>query len=423
MVVSDSTTDNGSNQTVLTNCNETVQTSSNEKDPTNNLTNKQKNQDTNRNTRQIYERNLYEIQRNNMTTNKATNKTKSDMTTNQTNSRQNTHDETQPDKTMSENNHDPSIRSHPCSDSCSFPDRPVICRGTTPNGFLNQFNSCNPLICPCQILCSRGRFIVDERNKQGFMMAPRVNRTIERREYALKNFRKERVGKNNNNRPNNNKGNDQINHDTISDKIPVIVTVIKDKLRKGLKPRRKTVIRIRADELTAKASNCPNIGCTNARSLSPKWNNFVECIKNYDLAFTVVTEVWEKQEDVELAIRTEELREIEGFEINTCGPRTMKNPKTKKPKRGGGVAIITDSTNYKTQVLKYKIPQDLEVIWELIQPTYELGPDDIKNYVVCGFYSPPDLKLNVKLQNHLVSQIARKLGLNVPGSYVVTKMT
>ena len=97
------------------------------------------------------------------------------------------------------------------------------------------------------------------------------------------------------------------------------------------------------------------------------------------LAFLCKT--WEKQKKKSHNYKIEELFELRGISY-------ISRPRGNR--RGGGVAIVTNSDNYLLSKLNITIPAGVEIVWGLLKPL--TSTDKITKIIVCSFYSPPKSK-------------------------------
>ena len=108
-----------------------------------------------------------------------------------------------------------------------------------------------------------------------------------------------------------------------------------------------------------------------------------------DISF--LTEVWQKQENKKHQEKIEKMFEMSGIKyISTPRPGT---------KRGGGAAIAVRTKNFSLSKLNIAIPKSAEVVWGLLKPKSITG--NISTIIVCSFYSPPRLRKNNGLIDHL----------------------
>ena len=142
----------------------------------------------------------------------------------------------------------------------------------------------------------------------------------------------------------------------------------------------------------------PVVAGINCRSLQPKLRSLVEKFKNEEFSIGILCEIWEKtgKKNRYFQSKVEDMLEMDGLKYISCGSRPSG-------KRGGGVAILIDSTQLNIEKLHVHVPNNLEVLWAIVRPK-ELPPGSkFKEYVVCSFYSPPSSRKNRKLLDHLIS--------------------
>ena len=117
-----------------------------------------------------------------------------------------------------------------------------------------------------------------------------------------------------------------------------------------------------------------------------------------DVSF--VTEIWEKESSKTHARKIEELLELRGIKYISTPRRN---------KRGGGAAIIVNLANFTLSKLNVHIPKQVEAVWGLLKPK---SHGKHSSLVVCCFYSPPNMKRNTNLVNHLMINIHSLLNIH-----------
>ena len=125
----------------------------------------------------------------------------------------------------------------------------------------------------------------------------------------------------------------------------------------------------------------PTVAVTNVRSLEPKLKSVVCEFKESDINLLFVSEIWEKDNQVAFNEAIENLEEIEGIEYLSTSPRPNQ-------KRGGGVAILSNFKYFVVKKLDINHPKCLEVLWALARKTGEGRRENIREFILCSFYSP-----------------------------------
>ena len=146
------------------------------------------------------------------------------------------------------------------------------------------------------------------------------------------------------------------------------------------------------------SASLPVIAVINCRSLQPKARSLVEKFQNEDYSIAILCEIWEKtgKKNRYFQAKVEEMLEMDGLKYLSCGSRPSG-------KRGGGVAILIDSTKLNIEKLQIHVPNNLEVLWTIVRPKEIQPGSKFKEYVVCSIYSPPSSRKNRKLLDHLIS--------------------
>ena len=127
-----------------------------------------------------------------------------------------------------------------------------------------------------------------------------------------------------------------------------------------------------------------------------------------DISF--LTEVWQKQENKKHQEKIEKMFEISGIKyISTPRPGT---------KRGGGAAIAVRTQNFTISKLNIAIPKSAEVVWGLLKPKTITG--NISTIIVCTFYSPPRLRKNNGLIDHLTVTLHSLLSIHSGAGVIIS---
>ena len=131
----------------------------------------------------------------------------------------------------------------------------------------------------------------------------------------------------------------------------------------------------------------PVIAVINCRSLQPKLRSLVEKFQNKEYSITILCEIWEKtgKKNKYFQSKVEETLELDGLKYLSCGSRPSG-------KRGGGVAILVDSTKLNIEKLQIHVPNNLEVLWTIVRPKELNQGSKFKEYIVFSFYSPPSIQ-------------------------------
>ena len=166
----------------------------------------------------------------------------------------------------------------------------------------------------------------------------------------------------------------------------------------GFRPRKHKIYRpipvrisIRNNSIINFAKTLPKCTLYNARSLFPKISSLVTDIEERSIDVCFITEVWESITNKKHQMKIEEL-----FEMN--GIKYISTPRRKR-KRGGGAAIAVKLRDFSISKLNVHIPSRVEAVWGLLKPR-ESSPGS-RPVIVCSFYSPPNMKTNTALINHL----------------------
>ena len=149
---------------------------------------------------------------------------------------------------------------------------------------------------------------------------------------------------------------------------------------------------------TVAALSLPIIATYNLRSMFPKINSLKTDIieRQVDIAF--LQEIWEQTEDIYVQSEIEAMLELDGLDY-VSNPR----PKNVKGTSYGGVAIITNARNFISKKLDVIVPHDLEVCWSLVKPKNQ--NTKFRDIIACSFYSPPGKYRNLKLADHIVTNL------------------
>ena len=152
-------------------------------------------------------------------------------------------------------------------------------------------------------------------------------------------------------------------------------------------------ITIRRDNRLLEAMSLPILSAYNMRSIWSKLDGLALDMEERDCDLAILSEVWEKKENIKHQNRIEELFE-------------MKNTKyfsTARPgaKRGGGAAIAFRGNKFNLSKLNIAIPKPLEVVWGILRPNDIIG--GISKIIICSFYSPPASRKKKALIDHITT--------------------
>ena len=117
---------------------------------------------------------------------------------------------------------------------------------------------------------------------------------------------------------------------------------------------------------------------------------------------TFISEIWEKLEKKKHQQKIEELFELKGIKY-------VSNPR-RNGKRGGGAALAVNLERFTISKLNIHVPRNVEAVWALLRPkSYN---KKLKLIIVCCFYSPPNLRTNPNLINHLTLALNNLLNIH-----------
>ena len=180
------------------------------------------------------------------------------------------------------------------------------------------------------------------------------------------------------------------------------------KCGRGPPPQHTTITKM--DRLSA-AISLPTVATYNLRSLMPKQKNLTTDVKERKVDCAFLQEIWTSEDNKNHQLETEKLLEWHGLKYLAT---------TRKPnKRGvshGGAAILVNLENFLCQRLNIHIPQNLEIVWALLQPRSESAR--FKKIITCSFYSPPNKRRNSKMADHIVGTL-QMLACRYPGSAII----
>ena len=181
-----------------------------------------------------------------------------------------------------------------------------------------------------------------------------------------------------------------LDHDITSEKIIVQIGHRPSKTHSSPRPNhtRKTIKR---DNKVLQAVSLPKISSYNMRSLWSKSSNFGTDMLDRSCSVSFLSEVWQRAENKKHQYKIEELFEIRGLKYIST-PRSGN-------RRGGGAAIVVDTTKFSVTKLNISIPNNLEIVWALVKPNEICGK--ISKLITCCFYCPPKSKKKSSLIDHM----------------------
>ena len=139
----------------------------------------------------------------------------------------------------------------------------------------------------------------------------------------------------------------------------------------------------------------PTIANYNCRSLMGKSNCLAEDFEMRFYQICCLSEIWEDIQNNEHKKKIENLLEMHQISY-------ISTPR-KGQKRGGGAAIAWKNEEIVVKKLNIQIPKKLEVVWAVTKLRKAVA--DIKQIVLCSFYSPPKAGKNYELINHISDEV------------------
>ena len=146
----------------------------------------------------------------------------------------------------------------------------------------------------------------------------------------------------------------------------------------------------------------PIISVYNARSLFPKINSLATDMHERKTDVKFISEIWEKFEKKKHQQKIEELFELKGIKYGS-------NPR-RNGKRGGGAALAVNLERFAITKLNIHVPKNVEAVWALLRPKFY--SKKLKLIIVCCFYSPPNLRTNPSLIDHLTLSLNNLLNIH-----------
>ena len=158
-----------------------------------------------------------------------------------------------------------------------------------------------------------------------------------------------------------------------------------------LPPCRKTLKR---DNKFEKCGMLPTMSVPNARSLFPKINGFIHDMNMRSISVAVISETWQKESKKSHKNEVERMLHMEGIKfISTARPGG---------KRGGGCAIVANTTHYTLDQLDIPNPDKVEMCWAILRPK-QAEKCVIKEHIFGSFYCPPNSRKKEKLTTHIIT--------------------
>ena len=194
--------------------------------------------------------------------------------------------------------------------------------------------------------------------------------------------------------------------------IPVHISIRSQANHHNLKPHQDRLYRnnitIRRDNKLLEAMSLTVFSVYNMRSIWSKLSSLAEDMDNRDSDIAILSEVWEKKENVRHQNKIVELFELKDTKyFSTARPGVM---------RGGGAAITARGNKFYKSKLNIDIPKPLEVVWGLLKPKTILG--GVSKIGICSFYCPPSSMKKTALIDHLTINI-NKLKIIHPKAFFI----
>ena len=165
--------------------------------------------------------------------------------------------------------------------------------------------------------------------------------------------------------------------------IPVVTSVARPPAQQVPMTTR-VLTAINRNERVHTSATFPVIAVANVCSFLPKLNSTIEKIMMEEISVLLLNEVWEKtgRKNRHFQEKMQEMLELHGLKYISCGSRPSG-------KRGGGAAIIVNTSKFTLEKLDIHIPHNLEVQWGLVRPREVTQNTKFKEYIFGSFYSPP----------------------------------
>ena len=165
---------------------------------------------------------------------------------------------------------------------------------------------------------------------------------------------------------------------------------------------------IKRSNKVLQAASFPKFSSYNMRSLVPKICSLGADMLDRQCSLSFLVEIWQKTESKKHQFKIEELFEMRGIKyISTPRPGN---------RRGGGAAIAANSENFTLTKLNIFIPNNLEVVWGLLKPSFVSGK--VNKIIVCSFYCPPKSKKKTALIDHLTFTV-QSLRITFPSAGLI----
>lgn len=181
---------------------------------------------------------------------------------------------------------------------------------------------------------------------------------------------------------------------------PQIPTISNTRVQNNTTNNRKSDVprvltKVQTSNKLAEAATLPSILEVNARSLRDKLNNLAIEVKKLAVEITFINEIWEKHIDVELAEKAETIFQLHGLSY-------LSSPRNGK--RGGGVALIFDSSKLEIKVQTFKNPNQLEIMWAVAKAKFPAKGNKNIPLIITSIYSPPRSRKKKYMLDHLIEQ-------------------
>ena len=145
------------------------------------------------------------------------------------------------------------------------------------------------------------------------------------------------------------------------------------------------------------------------RSIWSKLSSLAEDMDERNTDLSILSEVWEKKENLKHQSKLEELFEMKDTRyFSTARPGT---------KRGGGAAITAKGNKFYVSKLNIEIPKPLEIVWGMLRPKIIFG--GVSKIIICSFYSPPNSRKKSALIDHMAVTINKLKILHPKASYII----
>ena len=141
----------------------------------------------------------------------------------------------------------------------------------------------------------------------------------------------------------------------------------------------------------------PRIYSANARSIYPKFDDFIHKLVHHRIQIAQISETWQDINNNDHNKKIDTLENKYGYKHYSFARPKYRD--TGARTGGGGVAVIVNQRNFSSsRIDEIIVPKNVEVVWVKAFPKKQ---SEVKVFIICGIYSKPNSRTKTILNDHI----------------------